>query len=557
MKHKHYRILALLLALLLVAGTVLVARMVSVRATEETPAEQPTEAPTDPPTQAPTEPPTAPPTEPPTDPPTAPPTEPPTEAPTDPPTEAPTDPPTDAPTDAPTDPSTDVPTDPSTDAPTDPSTDAPTDAPTDPSTDAPTEHTHSYAETGRKDATCTEDGQITYTCSGCGESYTETIPAKGHSFGDWEVVKEASYETTGLKKRKCSVCGHEEEETIPATGYPEGSIVNVVFTVTGGKFRDGSTQKSVTVILWTADGKASPNGVGHITQAQIPTDMIPDEGYDNGFWGEPQPSPSVDIKQNTTFAYSYTGNFNYDGTYTSYNGPWRPTTPQPTQPTQPRPTQPTQTAAPTESETTEEESTAPSEDDFIITGGEAGAFGELIQMNGENLLIYRLPKGSFTVTNEGSEVASLSIFSNKTVTDADGKEAPAENFANYVITKDAEPVTVLMDADRYAVLNDGAVLHFVAEEEQESGTETVEPTTESLTETEATTDSASESAEASETDPAGQDPAGRPKMVLWPFILILSVLVIGLGVLIFFIIKLMKKSDGDEDAAENKRKKDQ
>ena len=46
-------------------------------------------------------------------------------------------------------------------------------------------------------------------------------------------------------------------------------------------------------------------------------------------------------------------------------------------------------------------------------------------------------------------------------------------------------------------------------------------------------------------------------MVLWPFILILSVLVIGLGVLIFFIVKLMKKSDSEEDAADNKRKKDQ
>ena len=329
----------------------------------------------------------------------------------------------------------------------------------------------------------------------------------------------------------------------PAVSQLDKHSLSVTYNI-GPYLRDGENE----IVLWLGQGWGRIYKMPAMAQAVV----YRDAGYridtllvTDSTW---QASPS---------AYSYTGTFNYNGTYTSYNGPWRPTTPQPTQPTQPRPTQPTQTAAPTESETTEEESTTPSEDDFVITGGEAGAFGELIQMNGENLLIYRLPKGSFTVTNEGSEVASLSIFSNKTVTDADGKEAPAENFANYVITKDAEPVTVLMDADRYAVLNDGAVLHFVAEEEPESGTETVEPTTESLTETEATTDSASESAEASETDPAGQDPAGRPKMVLWPFILILSVLVIGLGVLIFFIIKLMKKSDGEEDAAENKRKKDQ
>ena len=45
------------------------------------------------------------------------------------------------------------------------------------------EHTHSYVDEETKEATCTEAGLITYTCS-CGDSYTETVEAKGHSFAD-------------------------------------------------------------------------------------------------------------------------------------------------------------------------------------------------------------------------------------------------------------------------------------------------------------------------------------------------------------------------------------
>lgn len=44
-------------------------------------------------------------------------------------------------------------------------------------------HKHSYTETITKEPTCTEAGEKTYTC-GCGESYTEEIPAKGHNYVD-------------------------------------------------------------------------------------------------------------------------------------------------------------------------------------------------------------------------------------------------------------------------------------------------------------------------------------------------------------------------------------
>lgn len=43
-------------------------------------------------------------------------------------------------------------------------------------------HQHSETETVTKAATCTEPGEKTYTCSLCGESHTETIPATGHRY---------------------------------------------------------------------------------------------------------------------------------------------------------------------------------------------------------------------------------------------------------------------------------------------------------------------------------------------------------------------------------------
>lgn len=49
-------------------------------------------------------------------------------------------------------------------------------------------HTHTYVVAGRTDPTCTQDGSATYTCSVCGLSYSETLPALGHSWRLKETV---------------------------------------------------------------------------------------------------------------------------------------------------------------------------------------------------------------------------------------------------------------------------------------------------------------------------------------------------------------------------------
>lgn len=49
-------------------------------------------------------------------------------------------------------------------------------------------------------------------CEKCGASYGEYTD---HTYGDWEVIKEATTTELGKKQRECSVCGHIEEATIP------------------------------------------------------------------------------------------------------------------------------------------------------------------------------------------------------------------------------------------------------------------------------------------------------------------------------------------------------
>ena len=59
------------------------------------------------------------------------------------------------------------------------------------------------------DATCTETGIKTYTCTvdGCGATYTEVVAAKGHTFGETVAAKDATCLASGNEAYKqCTVC---------------------------------------------------------------------------------------------------------------------------------------------------------------------------------------------------------------------------------------------------------------------------------------------------------------------------------------------------------------
>lgn len=73
------------------------------------------------------------------------------------------------------------------------------------------QHTHSYTTTSETAATCTAAGVITKTCS-CGETKTETLPAKGHNFAGGAT---------------CTVCGTQNPNYVapqpPSTGGDSGT----------------------------------------------------------------------------------------------------------------------------------------------------------------------------------------------------------------------------------------------------------------------------------------------------------------------------------------------
>ncbi len=76
----------------------------------------------------------------------------------------------------------------------------------------PSTHKHNYTATITKEATCTVKGVKTYTCS-CGDTYTEDIPALGHSYTS-KVTKEATATETGIRTYTCIRCGDSYTEII-------------------------------------------------------------------------------------------------------------------------------------------------------------------------------------------------------------------------------------------------------------------------------------------------------------------------------------------------------
>ncbi len=76
----------------------------------------------------------------------------------------------------------------------------------------PSTHKHNYTAAITKEATCTVKGVKTYTCS-CGNTYTEDVPALGHSYTS-KVTKEATAAETGIRTYTCIRCGDSYTEII-------------------------------------------------------------------------------------------------------------------------------------------------------------------------------------------------------------------------------------------------------------------------------------------------------------------------------------------------------
>ncbi len=122
-------------------------------------------------------------------------------------------------------------------------------------------------------AACLEDGVMTYTCTrtGCGETYTEKIPATGHTEAT-VPGKAATCTEDGLTDgKKCSVCGEitVKQTAIPAKGHSEVTVPGKAATCTKTGLTDGK--------------KCSVCGVVTLKQETIPAkghteEIIPGKG---------------------------------------------------------------------------------------------------------------------------------------------------------------------------------------------------------------------------------------------------------------------------------------
>ena len=121
----------------------------------------------------------------------------------------------------------------------------------------PNAHYHHYVSEVTKEATCTEEGQITYTCTATNgtcdkKTYTEVIPKKAHSYGEWKVVKEATETEEGLKSHSCTVCGAKETASIPKKGSSGGTETPDVPVTTDSQVHnftdDGKTSDFYTIV---------------------------------------------------------------------------------------------------------------------------------------------------------------------------------------------------------------------------------------------------------------------------------------------------------------------
>lgn len=121
----------------------------------------------------------------------------------------------------------------------------------------PAQHTHTWnVGVVTKEPACTEAGVKTYTCTTCGATKTEEIPATGHTWNDGEVTTAATCTEAGVKTYTCTVCNATKPEAIEALGH-DWNETTVVYAANGNNGtktyacrREGCTATNTENIDW-------------------------------------------------------------------------------------------------------------------------------------------------------------------------------------------------------------------------------------------------------------------------------------------------------------------
>ena len=126
-------------------------------------------------------------------------------------------------------------------------------------------HTHSYKAVVTA-PTCTAKGYTTHTCA-CGDSYVDAYTdALGHAWDSGKVTKQPTATEDGVKTYTCTRCGETKTETIPATGVVD---VTKMFTDVSHSWADDGIQYCVTHQLMSGIGNNLFGPKLATTRAQI------------------------------------------------------------------------------------------------------------------------------------------------------------------------------------------------------------------------------------------------------------------------------------------------
>ncbi|MBR5289500.1 MAG: DUF4886 domain-containing protein, partial [Erysipelotrichaceae bacterium] len=102
--------------------------------------------------------------------------------------------------------------------------------------------------------TCNEEGYTTYTCSICKDSYIDDVveATQDHSFNQWHVIVEPTYEKAGEESRECTKCSHVEFRSVS---------LEVIST---GNFGYGTTPTNKVIYTLYSDGTMVVEGTGRL-----------------------------------------------------------------------------------------------------------------------------------------------------------------------------------------------------------------------------------------------------------------------------------------------------
>ena len=108
-------------------------------------------------------------------------------------------------------------------------------------------HRHNWVLVSNVGATCTSPGSMTWRCTLCGQTYTESTPALGH-LGQW-VTTEATCTEEGLKSFTCIRCGMKMEYTTPKKGHTPVALAGKAATCTEAGLTEGQKCSTCGMVL--------------------------------------------------------------------------------------------------------------------------------------------------------------------------------------------------------------------------------------------------------------------------------------------------------------------